>query len=343
MKDRHIKSKRKKVNAAEVARLAGVSQSTVSRVFTPNSSKPVSESLQRRVLDSAKQLGYRPNALARGLITNKTNMIGLVMGDIENPFFSGILEKLTGSLKNKGFNILFVHTKEGLLQEEEISQFLEYNVDGVIVTDALLSSNVVGQLSNNQIPVVLLYRDIEGSPCHFVGCDNYSAGREIGKYLFNQGHRKLAYMTGHEDSSTSRDRQEGFCAFLHEKGVAPVIEAGGYSYKAGYQAALRLLSNNRDLDALFCADDIMAVGVIDAVETLGISIPKELSIVGFDDIPMASWNPYALTTWKVPVDELIELAISILLKEINGENEEIMRVLLPGTFVERKSALPKSQ
>ncbi|MCM3255468.1 LacI family DNA-binding transcriptional regulator [Priestia aryabhattai] len=338
MKGNHLK--KKKVNATEIARLAGVSQSTVSRVF--NSSKPVSEDLRSRVMDIAEMLEYRPNALARGLTMNKTNMIGLVMGDVENPFFSGILEKMTSALKKRGFKILFVHTKEGVIQEEEISQFMEYNVDGVIVTDALLTSNIVRQLSNNEIPVVLFYRDTKDSSCHFVGCDNYSAGRKIGEFLYNQGHRQLAYITGHKDSSTNQERQEGFCTFLREKGITPIIEMGGYSYESGYHAALKLFSKNNLLDAIFCADDIMAIGVIDAAQSLGINIPQDLSIVGFDDIPMASWSPYSLTTWKVPVDEMVELTISILLKEINQETEEMedtKHILLPGTFIERKSVI----
>jgi DNA-binding LacI/PurR family transcriptional regulator len=330
--------KKKQVTAIEVAQIAGVSQSTVSRVFTPGAN--VSQKSRQRVLETAKRLGYRPNALARGLIMNKSNIIGLVMRDIHNPFYPEILGKFTKRLKQRGYHILFVHTENDEIQPEEISQFLEYNVEGVIVTDALLSSNVVGQLSENHIPVVLFNRYIEDSSCHFVCCDNYLAGKKICEYLLSQGHRRFAYIAGCENTSTSQDRQKGFCTVLFHKGVEPVVEEGGYTYEGGYQAALRVLTREDRPDAIFCANDIMALGVIDAAKSLGVSVPHDVSIVGFDDIAMASWPLYSLTTWQQPVDEMIETTIMILLSEISGENGETMSIMLPGALKERNSATP---
>jgi DNA-binding LacI/PurR family transcriptional regulator len=327
--------KKKQVNAMEVARLAGVSQSTVSRVFTPGSS--VSEKARRRVLEAAKELGYRPNALARGLIMNKTNMIGLVMADIHNPFYPEVLDKFTKGLHEKGYHVLFVQTKNDEIQQDEISQFLEYNVAGVIVTDALLSSNVVSQFSENNIPVILFNRYTKDFSCHFVCCDNYSAGKKIGEYLFKKGHRRFAYIAGRMNTSTSRDREIGFREALCQRGIEPVVEVGDYTYEGGYRAALRLLKEDHPPDAIFCANDIMALGAIDAAKSLEVSIPEEVSIMGFDDITMASWPPYSLTTWQQPVDEMIEATIHTLLSQINGEREGPVSVLLPGSLIERRS------
>jgi DNA-binding LacI/PurR family transcriptional regulator len=327
--------KKKQANATEVARLAGVSQSTVSRVFTPGAN--VSEKARRRVLEAAKELGYRPNALARGLIMNKTNMIGLVMGNIHNPFYPEILDKFTRGLGEKGYHVLFVHTKNDEIQQEEISQFLEYNVEGVIVTDALLSSNVVSQLSENDIPIILFNRYIQRFPCHAVCCDNYNAGKQIGEYLWERGHRHVAYIAGHRNTSTSYDRERGFCEVLNRYGIEPVVEEGNYTYEEAYQAALRLLKRDSRPEAIFCANDIMALGAVDAVKSLGMSIPNDVSIIGFDDITMASWPPYSLTTWKQPVDEMIAATIRILLSEIEEANEEALSVLIPGTLIERTS------
>ncbi|MFC3884496.1 LacI family DNA-binding transcriptional regulator [Bacillus songklensis] len=327
--------RKKQVNAMEVARLAGVSQSTVSRVFTPGSN--VSEKARRRVLEAAKELGYRPNALARGLIMNKTNMIGLVMGDIQNPFYPEILDKFTKGLREKGYHLLFVQTKNDEIQPNEISQFLEYNVEGVIVTDALLSSNVVSHFSENNIPVILFNRYTKDFSCHFVCCDNYSAGKEIGEYLVQQGHRRFAYIAGRMNTSTSRDREKGFREVLGPKGIEPVTEIGNYTYEGGYQAALRLLTGDHPPDAIFCANDIMALGAIDAAKSLEVSIPEDVSVMGFDDITMASWPPYSLTTWQQPVDEMIKATIHTLVNEIEGENEGPISVLLPGSLIERCS------
>ncbi|HWO96659.1 MAG TPA: LacI family DNA-binding transcriptional regulator [Bacillus sp. (in: firmicutes)] len=327
--------KKKQVNATEVARLAGVSQSTVSRVFTPGAN--VSEKARRRVLEAAKELGYRPNALARGLIMNKTNIVGLVMRNIQNPFYPEILDKFTKGLGAKGYHVLFVHTENDEIQQEEITQFLEYNVEGVIVTDALLSSNVVSNLSENDIPVILFNRYIKDFPCHAVCCDNYNAGKRIGDYLLKQGHQRFAYIAGHRNTSTSYDRERGFREVLRQQEIEPVVEEGHYTYEEAYQAALRLLKENQPPDAIFCANDIMALGAMDAAKSLGLTIPKDVSIVGFDDITMASWPPYSLTTWQQPVDEMIEATIRILLSVINEENEEPVSMFIPGTLIERTS------
>ncbi|WP_078412600.1 LacI family DNA-binding transcriptional regulator [Priestia abyssalis] len=328
--------KKKQVNAVEVARLAGVSQSTVSRVFAPGPN--VSEKARRRVLEAADELGYRPNALARGLIMNKTNMIGLVMRNIHNPFYPEILDKFTKGLRERGYHILFVHTENDEIEQDEISQFLEYNVEGVIVTDALLSSNVVSHLLENHIPVILFNRYIKDSSCHFVCCDNYSAGKKIGEYLLKQGHKRFAYIAGHKNTSTSRDREIGFREILGQQRIEPIIEIGDYTYEGGYQIALRLLKNDNRPEAIFCANDIMALGAIDAAKSLGVSIPEDVSVIGFDDIAMASWPLYSLTTWQQPVDEMIEVTINTLLRVIDGEEESSVSTFLSGTLIERHSA-----
>lgn len=327
--------KKKQANATEVARLAGVSQSTVSRVFSPGAK--VSEKARHRVMEAANELGYRPNALARGLITNKTNIIGLVMGDIKNPFYPEILDKFTKRLYEKGYHVLVIHTENNKIEQDEIAQFLEYNVEGVIVTDVLLSSNVVSHLSANEIPFILFNRYIQNLSCHCVCCDNYSAGKKIAEYLLQQGHLHFAYIAGHMNTSTSRDRERGFRDVLLQKGIDLVVEEGDFTYEGGYRVASRLLKSNHPPDAIFCANDIMALGVIDGAKSLGVSVPQDVSIVGFDDITMTSWPPYSLTTWKQPVEEMIEETISILLSEINGENEEPVSVFLSGSLIERQS------
>ena len=327
--------KKKQSTAIEVAKLANVSQSTVSRVFTPGAK--VSPKTQKRVLDAAQKIGYRPNALARGLITNKTNIIGLVMGNIQNPFYPEILDKLTKSLYERGYHVLFFFFFNDEIDQDEISQFLEYNVEGVIMTDVLLSSSVVSRLSTHDIPIVLFNRYTQDSSCHSVCCDNYAAGKKIAEYLFKQGHQKFTYISGRINTSTSRDREKGFVEFLTQKGIKPIVEEGDYTYEAGYNVAKKLLKDSNRPDAIFCANDIMALGVIDAAKNLGISIPNDLSIIGFDDIAMASWPLYSLTTWQQPVNEMIEETINILLNRVEEETAKPKCLFLSGSLIERKS------
>ncbi|RNB81076.1 LacI family transcriptional regulator [Brevibacillus nitrificans] len=331
--------KKKPVNAMEVARVAKVSQSTVSRVFTPGSN--VSEKTKRKVLEVAKELGYRPNALARGLIMNKTNIVGLAMRDMENPFYHEVLGKFTKGLRDKGYHVLFVYTENDEIQQEEITQFLEYSVEGVIVTDAYLSSKVVTQLHENNIPVILFNRYSKDVPCYSVSCDNYTAARQIASYLYEQGYRKMAYITGRTNTSTSQDRQRGFCEFLQEKGIEPMMEEGDYTYEKAYDAAIRLLKSSQRPDAIFGANDITALGALDAAEAMGLNVPNDIAVVGFDNIKMASWPSHELTTWEQPVDEMIELTINTLLNEMKIEAVEPVSKLVSGRLIERGTTRKK--
>ncbi|UOF90295.1 LacI family DNA-binding transcriptional regulator [Fodinisporobacter ferrooxydans] len=327
--------RKKNINASDVAKFSGVSQSTVSRVFTPGAN--VSEKTRRRVLQAANELGYHPNAIARGLITQKTNMIGIAMGDVKNPFYAEILGKFSYGLRTKGYHVLFVNTDTTDIQGEEVSQFLEYNVDGVIITDALLSSSVVTRFLENDIPVVLFNRYIEDCPCSIVCCDNILGGTKIGEHFLNTGHQRLAFIAGKRNTSTSKDREKGFREALRQKDLEPLLEFGEYTYHGGYAAAVRLLQMEQRPDGIFCANDIMALGALDAAKQLGIKVPDDVSIIGFDDIGMSAWPPYSLTTWQQPVDFMIQAAIDILIQEIDDSAQEPQHRLIQGGLIARNS------
>lgn len=233
--------KKKLVNAMEVARLAGVSQSTVSRVFNPNA--PVSEKTRKRVWKAAKELGYQPNALARGLIMNKTKMVGLIMRDIQNLAYPEILDKFTKALRKKDYHVLIAYTQNDEVHQDEICHFLQYNVDGVIVIDALISSNIVSHLFKRNIPIIVFnrYTKVFLNSGHFVGCDNYLAGKYIGEYLLKKGHHRYAYIADHMNRLMNHDCEKGFRQVFHQRGITTVTEVGDGTYEGGYKAALRLL------------------------------------------------------------------------------------------------------
>jgi DNA-binding LacI/PurR family transcriptional regulator len=327
---------KKKVTAMDVAKLAGVSQPTVSRVF--GSGANVSEKKRKSIMEAAEKLGYQPSAIARGLITNRTKMIGIVMRNIQNPFYPEVLERFYKELAKKGYHLLFINSDNDQVEEKEISQLIEYNVEGVIITDALLSSSAAARFIRNDIVVVLFNRYIQDNYYSAVSCDNYNAGYEIGSYLIKKGHRELAFISGPLNTSTSVDRKKGFeDALFKDEAARLVVENGHYTYKGGFEAALRLLNNHKSMDAIFCGNDISALGVIDAVRTLGLKVPEDISIVGFDDISMSSWSNYSLTTWKQPVKEMVECAVNILINEINGEDNERTVRSLTGKLIERNS------
>lgn len=332
----------KNITASDVAKSLGMSQSTVSRVFTPGAS--VSEETRKKVLQAANELGYRPNALARSLITRKSNIIGIVMGDIRNPFYPEVLSKFSKELSKKGYHVLFVNAENEKLSSEEVNQFLEYNVDGAIVTDASLPSSVASYLKENQIPIVMFNRYNQDSLFHAVSCDNVDGGYQIGRYLIEKGHRKFAFISGTENTSTSKDREKGFRNALVESGYNLITDDGDYTYEGANAAALRLLGSNHPPDAIFCANDIMALGVIDAAKKLGVRIPEDVSIVGFDDISLAEWTAYSLTTWKQPVNEMIEETINLLLNDINQKesNSKPQNKSIQGKLVERSTVCDRT-
>lgn len=329
--------KKTKVNSMEVAKLAGVSQSTVSRVFSSRGT--VSEKTRNRVWEAAEELGYRPNALARGLIMNETKMIGVVVRDKQNLLYPEILDKFSKGLREKGYYVLFSYVENDEVQQDDVFQFLEYNVDGVIAVDVSLSSATVLNLSKSNIPIILFNRynkDFSGS-YHFIGCDNYSAGKYIGEYLIRQNHNRYAYISGHLIDGIEDYCKNGFCDSLQQHGKEAVITLEDHTYEGGYRAALRVLNCDSPSDAIFCANNIMAFGAIDAIKTLGLSIPKDVSIVGMHDSIMASWGRYSLTTWHQPLDEMIDLTINTLLNNIEGKVKTFVSTLLCGTLVKRSS------
>jgi DNA-binding LacI/PurR family transcriptional regulator len=313
----------------EVAKLANVSQSTVSRVFTPGAS--VSEKTRKKVLKVAEELNYQPNALARGLITKKTNMIGLAMKDIQNPFYHEVLGVFTKKLRAKGYSVLFVYTENEEIQQEEINHFLEYNVEAIIVTDALLSSKVVAKLQNNNIPVTLFNRYDENLLCNSVSCDNVNAAREIAAYVYEKGYKDIVFITGKVNTSTSIDRQKGFTDFLKAKGIEITILEGDYTYERSFHLTKMMIESGHKPEVIFGANDITAIGALDALKGEHIRVPEETTVIGFDDIKMSSWPNYGLSTWIQPIEQMVDETIKLL-----DSTSDIQKVIkLKGQFIHR--------
>lgn len=332
------KSRKTSVSSVEVARLAGVSQAAVSRVFTPGAS--VSDEMRAKVMAAAKQLGYRPNAIARSLSLQSSHIIGLVMIRFWNPFYARLLQEFTNRLQTLGYWVLVLNVAADTPLENAIPTALQYQVDGIIVTSATLSSGLAEECARVGTPVVLFNRYSLESSVNAVCCDNVAGGRLVADALLNAGHTRLAYIAGEAGSSTNRDREQGFTERLAARGVSLYArESGDYSYESGYQAALRLFARPERPDAVFCANDLMAMAALDAAQCeLSLRVPEDVSIIGFDDIAAASWPKYDLTTIHQPVDRMVDATIEVLLQAIQQPQPERVVRFMPPSLIVRSSA-----
>jgi len=326
----------KRVTSADVAREAGVSQSTVSRTFSGSN---VSPEARKRVLAAAEKLGYKPNAIARSLSMQRTNLIGIVMGQMDSPFNPYVLAKFTQRLQAKGQQVLFFSVSDDQDAVDLLPQILQYQVDAMILTSITLSSAMVDGCVQSGIPVLLFNRTVPHSQVNTVCADNVAGGRLVADILLDAGHQQLAYIGGPENTSTNREREQGFCNRLQERGYSDLLlHQGDYTYQTGYSVAEQLLQDATPPDAIFCASDVIALGVLDQARKMAMRIPEQLSVIGFDDIPEAAWAAYNLTTIRQPVNRMVDATLELLEQRLAGDVEAPTSLLFPCRLIERGSA-----
>lgn len=327
----------KRITSLDVARQAGVSQSTVSRVFSTNSPN-VSAKARAKVLQAAAELGYQPNAIARMMSTNRTNIIGIVMANITSPFYPYVLEKFLQRLQAIERQTLLFTASENQSVDDILPLALSYQVDGLIITSATLSSDMAEQCAQSGTPVILFNRTVQNTTVSAVCADNFAGARLIADVLLDAGHERLAFIAGTPNTSTSQEREKGFFGRLRERGYTKRQYAhGDYTYESGYEAAKELLSHRNPPDAIFCASDIMAIGALDAIREHGLLIPDDVSVIGFDDLPMSSWGAYQLTTVRQDVDIMIDKAIELLLERIDNPQAPAKIERVTGQLIIRRS------
>lgn len=330
---------RGRVTVKDLARDLGMSVSTVSRAF--HSEAVIARETRDLVLKRAGEIGYSPNPFARSLITKKTRIVGLVVADITNPFYPEVMTRLTSDLRAIDMNVMLIAADQSGSVDDALRLLLNYQPDLVIILAATLSSEADHECRKSGTPVIFFNR-LSGEEGSFgVTCDNVEGGRRIADHLIDRGHRRLAYVSALADASTNVERHRGFATRAVERGLPePVcLDAGRFSYDAGYHAAHLMAAVPERPDGVFCANDILAIGFLDAVrQDLGIDVPGDLSIIGFDDVEMARWPSHALTTIKQPVDEM--LAATVALAErlaLHSEIEPVIRRIAPGELVERRT------
>jgi DNA-binding LacI/PurR family transcriptional regulator len=329
------------VTSGDVARLAKISQSAVSRALTPGAS--ISEKTRAKVMRAANELGYRPNALARAMISGRSGLIAMLVAYLDNQFYPIVLEKLSRTLQKEGYHVLLMMTDPGR-QDEVVQRILQYQVEGIVMASATLSSTLARQCAETGIPVVTFNRYVASSPASSVTSDNIEGGRLVANFLTRGGHRRVAFIAGLEDSSTNRDREAGFFKGLAQHGMTAFDRAvGGYSFVGAAEAARSLLTKRNRPDAIFVANDHMAFSVMDvARHEFGLRIPQDLSIVGYDDVPEAAWKAYDLTSVSQSSEAMIQATAQILLEQIGNVEVQKRAAVLPAELVVRTSArVPK--
>ena len=329
----------------DVARLAGVSTTTVSHVI--NETRYVSDELRARVLAAMGELNYRPNVLARGLRRGETKTIGLIVPDNSNPFFAEVA-RIVEDIGFENDHSVILCNSDGNLDKEAayINVLIAKQVDGVIFIAAGSTYEHLHELTKLGIPVVVADRAIPQALADVVLVNNEQGGYDATHHLISLGHRRTACITGPSDLTPSADRIHGYKRALREAGIPieqTLIVPGDFRYQGGETAMEQLLRLDEPPSAVFACNDVMAIGALRAIRNAGLQVPSDVSIVGFDDIPLASAVSPALTTVAQPIVELATLAAQLLMSRIRNRqgDEPGQRAVLDTKLIIRDSCAPR--
>ncbi len=278
----------RRVTITEVAKRANVSISTVSRVLNKN--YPVSDEVKERVLQAISELNYQPNAVARSLKKQKTNMIGVVVADISNPFFMQIAKGIESVVGPEKYNLIFCSTDENPSKEHALLRLLsEKRVDGIILASCNTDSSYINQLAEKNFPIILIDRKVPNCSADVIVEDNFSSAYKLTKYLIQMGHKKIGIVNGLLKVSSGAERFAGYKKALEDDDIKlrdDYILQGNFKRLDAYNAARQLILNNKnDLPtAIFAANNLMAEGIMVALREFGLKIPEDISLVSFGDI-----------------------------------------------------------
>lgn len=320
-----------------VAKLAGVSAATVSRVI--NGSKPVSPETRRRVEDSIKRLGYRANAFGRSLSTGQSRLLLVLVPDFANPYYAEIVSGAATVARQSGYTLLPVDLEESWSHDDGSLEALYSLTDGVINMVPITNESTMVDTARRK-PWVNCSEFLPGSDVPYVSIDHRQAACDAVQYLINRGHQRIALINSDERFLYARQRREGYELALHRASLALRPElirmAGGTSYLRGSQAAAALLATAQPPTAVFAVSDMLAIGAIKAFRRAGMRVPDDVAVVGFDDIPIAEVFEPALTTIAQPMQALGAVAVELLLSRLAG-GTPVSRIL-PYTLTLRESA-----
>ncbi|WP_460798609.1 LacI family DNA-binding transcriptional regulator [Microbacterium sp. GXF0217] len=325
------------VTSRDVARVAGVSQATVSRVL--NDSKTVSPEVRERVRRALDETGFVLNAQAKAMRTARSGAIGLVTSDIRNPYFPLLLDELTKAANSRGVKAVVWDdtTADG---RYALDGFAAGSVDGLVLTSLHTQSTVVEALQRRNAPFVLCNRAPDLVTADVVMADHEGMTRSMAEYLISAGRRSFAAIFGSPTSVATSRRRAGFFEALQRSGIRVPkerVRSGGTDYESGVTAARELVASGERFDTLFCGSDIIAYGALDALRRLGVSVPGDVWVSGIDGLPMSAWGSFDLTTIQQDVPAIAGKTVETLLARIHGDVSPPVRHLVPTELIVRGS------
>lgn len=335
---------RSRATIIDVAQEAGVHPSTVSRVLTGHAGTTLRPATRDRVLEAADRLGYRASAIARGLRLNQTMALGMIVPDITNPFFSGIIKGAEEAALARGYNLVLCNTEDEPEREAAYLHLLrQRQVDGLMIASSRMADVTIAELrGEGGIPFVLLNRGTRADDGDLaVVVDNATAAFDAVAHLAALGHRRVGHIAGPQVTTTGLERLSGFQAGVtaHDLDTDPglVVEAEGFTIEEGSRALVAMLAGGARPTAVFAANDMIAIGILQRLRDVGVVVPRGISVVGFNDIPLAGLLEPALTTVRVPQREMGVAGANLLVDRLEGRPIDDIRVTLPTELVIRAS------
>ncbi|HZE37416.1 MAG TPA: LacI family DNA-binding transcriptional regulator [Stackebrandtia sp.] len=329
-------ARRGRVGIADVAARAGVSVTTVSHVLS--SRRPVAEATRAKVLEVIAELDYRPNEMARGMRSQRTSAIALLVPDLSHPFHTSAARGLQDAVRPKGYHCIVSATDGDGDVERDLIRQLMTRVDGMVIAGAEPGIVAVQPLIDAEVPLVLLGADIPGPGFDVVTNADYDAGAMAAHHLVDQGRRRIGFITGSQDFGGPARRVEGYRSAVERADPALVIRSDG-SLEGGARCMARLLDAAEPPDAVICISDVVAIGALYAARDRSVAVPEDLAVIGFDDIEAAALVTPPLTTMATSSREHGAAAGELLLRRIDSaEQVEPRRVVFPATLVRRQSA-----
>jgi DNA-binding LacI/PurR family transcriptional regulator len=323
----------------DVARLAGVSTATVSRAL--NSTGQIAPGTRAAIEAAVTQLGYRPNTIARSLVTKSTQTIALLLPDISNPFYAALVSGIQQSVLSHDHTMLLCTTEGDAQREEQYLRLLRAKqVDGALVDGLVLPPDRIAQFVQDGFPIVCLDRDIDSAAIPLVQVDNREGGRIATEHLVGLGHRRIAHVMGTRSLHISEGRLAGYYDALYSADIPKdqeLVADGRFTEEGGYAATRALLAARPSLTAIFAANDLSAFGVLSALAESGRRVPQDVSVVGFDDLRLSSFVTPPLTTVRQPAAEIAQLATELLIGLTRGQTVSRMWHRLEPSLVVRAS------
>lgn len=323
------------VTSHDVASLAGVSRSAVSRTFTPDAS--VSEKTRRKVLAAASKLGYQPNVIARSLITRQSRLIGLIMGEWENPFYTTMLRDFTEKLGRRDYRVMLLASRTPADVEAAMRMLMQYRVDGMVLVSAAPAPGAATDYVRMGGRLVLVNREAEDLPATSIVSDATRLGRELAQRLLAAGHGRIALVRGDPQLRSGVLRTAAIRESIAASAAARIVidRSGVLGYAAGRALGNELMALAQPPDVIVCSADMTAIGVLDAVKLdRGLDVPGQVGVVGFGDVPASGWASHDLTTIRLPIERMIDESVATLLAE-PAASPGPRRIVVEGAIVER--------